>query len=323
MLSPMTARADEFLSNISVAYNGPAHTDEQMFPVVPVDKQSDLFVKFSKQHFQDEPDALTPGADANDIEVDLDARGYYYADGHGYNIGIPDALLANADPSVELEVEFTEKITEKIRLRKERNLASLFTTTNITQNTTLSGTSQWSDNTNSDPILAVETQKETVQQATGLLPNTFQISRPVFRALRNHPKIIDRIKYTQKPPLKVEQLAEAFEVDKIVLSESLYKTSNRGQTDALGYVWGKNALLAYVPDRPGKREAALGYTFCWILRGSGGPPGVDMRNSGQGGVLIKKWREEGKDSNMMGIRFYYQQQFIDANCGYLFVNAVA
>lgn len=322
MLSPMTTRADEFLSNISVAYKGPDHTDEELFPVVPVDKQSDLFPKFSKQHFQDEPDALTPGADANDIEVDLDARGYYYADGHGYNIGMPDPLMANADPSVELEIEFTEKITEKIRLRKERNLAGLISATNIAQNTTLSGTSRWDDYTNSDPILAVETQKETIQQSTGLLPNTFQMSRPVFRALRNHPKIIERIKYTQKPPLNKEQLAEAFEIDRIVLSESLYKTTNRGQLDALGYIWGKNACLAYVPARPGKREAALGYTFVWILRQAGGPPGVDMRKSGGGGIIVKKWREEGRDSNMMGIRFYYQQQFIDSNCAYLWISAV-
>ncbi len=323
MLTPMTAHVDELLSNVSVAYEGPEHIDEDLFPVVPVDKQSDLFVKYSKQHFLDEPDALTPGSDANDIEVDLDARGYYYADGHGYNLRIPDALMENADPGVELEIENTEKITEKIRLRKERNLAAAISTTNITQNTTLSGTSQWSDYVNSDPILAVETQKETVQQATGKLPNVFQMSRPTFRALRNHPKVLDRIKYTTKPPLNTTQLAEAFEVDKIVLGESLYNTVHRGQTDSLGYVWGKNALLAYVPPRPAKREVALGYTFCWILRGAGGPPGTDMRKSGGGGILIKKWRDEGKDSNMLGIRFYYVQQFIEANCGYLWVNAVA
>ncbi len=322
MLTTMTSHVDEFLSNVSVAYVGPAHTDEDLFPIVPVDKQSDLFVKYSKQHFLDDDDALTPGADANDIEVDLDTRGYYYADGHGYNLRIPDALKAGSDPAVEIDIENTEKITEKIRLRKERNLAGLISTTNISQNTTLSGTSQWSDYTNSDPILAVETQKETIQQATGKLPNVFQISRPTFRALRNHPKVLDRIKYTTKPPLNTTQLAEAFEVDKIVLSESLYDTVHRGQTDSLGYVWGKNALLAYVPSRPGKREVALGYTFCWILRTAGGPPNTDMRKGG-GGVLIKRWRDEGKDSDMMGIRFYYVQQFIEANCGYLWVNAVA
>lgn len=326
MITSMTTHIDVALSNVSVAYENPDHIDEQLFPVVPVDKQSDLYIKYSKQHFLDEPDALTPGADANDIEVDLDARGYYYADGHGYNLKLPDAIAANADPAFELDIENTEKITEKIKLRKERNLAGMITSTNITNNATLSGTSQWSDYTNSDPIPVVDQQKETIQQATGQLPNVLQMSRPVFRTLRNHPKIIDRVKYTgdgARKALNEQQLADAFDVEKVVVGQSLYNTVDRGQADSLGYVWSKNTLLAYVPNRPAKRTVALGYTFVWILRSAGGPPGVDMRKSGGGGLIVKKWREEGKDANMLGVRFYYAQQIVDANCGYLWINSVA
>jgi hypothetical protein len=322
MLTPMTAHVDQAMTNISVAYQNLAHIDEEIFPVVPVDKQSDLFFQFSKQHFLDEPDDLSPGADANDIEVDLDSRGYYYADGHGYNIAIPDPLAANADPGADLDIEFTEKITEKILLRKERNAAGLIVVGNIAQNATLAGTSQWSDYQNSDPVNAIETQKETIQGATGLLPNRLQISRPVFRALRNHPRIIERFKYTVKPPINLEQLAEVLEIEKIILGESLYNTT-RGRADALTYTWGRNALLFYRPPAPGKRVAALGYTFCWIVRPDGGPGGVDLRESGRGGMLVKRWRAEGKDSTMLGIRFYYAQQFIDTHCGFLWVNAVA
>lgn len=326
MLSPMTAHVDEALTNISVAYTGPAHVDEQIFPVVPVDKQSDLFFKFSKQDFFADLDALTPGADANDIEIDLDARGYYFADGHGYNYMIPDALMANADSGAELDIEFTKKITEKISLRKEVNLAGLINTTNITQNQTPTAPNKWSDYENSDPILAVETQKETIQQATGLSPQDYRllINRPVFRTIRNHPRIIERIKYVQKGnPLTLDQLAEAFEIKEVVLAESLQQTAAyRGRADALSYVWGNNALLYYRPEQPGKRTAALGYTFVWIQRGSGGPEGLDMRASGKGGLLVKRWRVEGRDQTGLGIRFYYTQQFIDTNCGYLFNSVI-
>lgn len=321
--TPMTVHADNFLSNISVAYQGPPHIDEELFPVVPVSSQSDFFPKFSKQQFQDDIDTMAPGAAANDIEVDLEARGYYFADGHGYNLGIPDALVTNADPAVDLEIENTEKITGKIRLRKERNLAAMITTGNITQNATLSGTSRWDDYVNSDPVLAVEGYKETIQKSTGLSPSDFalQMSRPVFRALRNHPRIIDRFKYTVKPPLNLEQLAEVFEVKKIVLGESLYKTTLRGQTDTLDYVWGKQALLYYSPQNPGKRTPALGYTFMWTVRTEGGAPGMALEEGG-GATIIKRWREEGKDSTMLGIRVYYGQQFIDANCGFLIASAI-
>ena len=72
----------------------------------------------------------------------------------------------------------------------ETEVAAGITTSTITNNTTLSGTSQWSDYTNSDPIAAIDDAKESVRKASAKKPNSIFMSRPVFVKLKRHPKVI-------------------------------------------------------------------------------------------------------------------------------------
>ncbi len=325
MITPSTVHVDQALSQISVAYTNPAFVAEELFPVVPVDKQHDVYFKFSKQHFRARPDAHASGADVNEIEIDLDARQSYFCDGHALDLAIPDPLKANADPGADLDIETTLKVVEMVRLNEEINAAAQLTAANITQNSTLAGTSQWSDYVNSDPIAEVEKQKETIQQTTGMLPNRLLLSRPVFRTLRNHPRIIDRIKYTVTPPLSTQQLADAFEVEKIVLAQGLKNTATMGQLDSLSYIFGKNALLFYRPPQPGKRVVSLGYTFVWMVRvGPSGDMTGDLRpEMSTGGFIVRRYRWERRRAEILGVDFYYAQALIEANCGYLWLSAVA
>ncbi len=303
---------DQALTQISVAYRNPAFVAEELFPVVPVQKQNDLFFRFSKQHFKVENDSYRPGTHATRLEVDLDNRGSYRCDGHALELPIPDELRENADPGAQLEVEFTEKLTQAILLAEENNTQGKISTTNIPQNTTLSGTSQWSDYVNSDPVPTVESAKETIQQATGALPNRLFLPRPVFRTLRNHPRIIDRVKYTgtgARRQLTPEDLADVFDVEKVVVPAALKQTVNRGQADSLTYIWGKIALLYYTPDKPSLRTPAFGYAFLWVGLGAA--------------YQVKRWREEGEDSEIIKVKKYYDLKIVEPNVAYLWQNAIA
>lgn len=327
MITTNQVHVDTALSNLSVAYTNPDFVfRDEVFPIVPVDKRSDIFFKFSKQHFRQVVDTAAPGADPNEINVDLDARGIYYCDGHKLNLPTPDEVNENADPGADLDVENTLKLTSAVRLNEEINGAAMLSTTNITQNTTLSGTSQWSDFTNSDPFLVIDQAKTTIRNATGLAPNRLLIPEAVFLVIRNHPKLIDRVKYTGtglRMPLTADELGQAFGVEKVVIAAGLKQSVVEGRADALTSIWGKNVLLYYRAPNPGKRIATLGYTFMWMVT-----PGQNGRltgnlNSPNGGFLIKRWREEGRDVDDMGIRYYYDQRIIEAKAAYLWVNAIA
>jgi hypothetical protein len=301
---------DEALTQISVAYRNQAFVAEEVMPVVPVMKKNDVFFRFSKQHFRSYMDAYSAGQRAQQIEVDLDSRGFYMADGHALEDSITDDERDQADPGAQLEVEKTEKLTNIIALNEEIHLfTSIITPGNITQNSTLSGTAQWSDYINSDPVGEVLLQRRTVQQQIGDFPNYLLMSQPVMDTLANHPRILDRVKYTAngaRNQLDEQDLARVFKVDKVLVSAALYQTSNEGEADNLGYIMGKNAMLFYRPPRPGLRVPTFGYTFFWAKRS---------------GVL--RWRELSLESDFIRVKKYYAQQVIAPSAAYLWVNAIA
>lgn len=327
MITPNQVHVDEALSNVSVAYENPDFVfQKEVFPVVPVDKQSDVFFRFSKQHFRQYPDSKRPGMDVNELPIDLDSRGFFMCDGHALDYPQPDELAANADPGADLDIETTLKTTAAIRLNEEIYGAALLTTGNIAQNTTLSGTSQWSDFGNSDPFTVIDQKKTTIEQSTGLIPNRLLMSRYTFLTIRNHPKLLDRVKYTGtgvRGPLTPDQLAEAFDVEKVVIGAGLKQANPEGRADSLSYIHGKNVTLYYKPPRPGKRTAALGYTFVWMIRVDiqGKMVGDLVQNTG--GFLVRRYRWERRRSDVIGVEYFYDQHIIEANCAYLFVNAVA
>jgi hypothetical protein len=301
---------DEALTQISIAYRNQAFVAEEVLPVVPVMKKNDVFFKFSKQHFRAYKDAYAAGQRAQQIEVDLDARGFYMADGHALEDSITDDEREQADPGAQLEVEKTEKLTNIIALVEEINFFNnVVNTTVITQNQTLSGTSQWSDYVNSDPVAEVLKERRLVQQQIGEFPNTLLLSQPVLDTLANHPRILDRVKYTAngaRNQLDEQDLARVFKVERVLVSAALYQTSNEGEADNLGYIMGKNALLFYRPPRPGIRVPTFGYTFFWAKRS---------------GVL--RWRELSLESDFIRVKKFYSQQVVAPNAAYLWVNATA
>lgn len=301
---------DQALTDVSIAYKNPAFVAEEVFPVVPVRKKNDVFFKFSKQHFRAYKDAYRAGQRAQQIEVDLDSRGFYMADGHALDVTIDDDEREQADPGAQLEIEKTEKCTEVIKLNQENKLFSeILTTGNITQNVTLSGPDQWSDFDNSDPVTEVLTRKQTIQQQIGVMPTTLLISRPVFDKLRNHRVILERIKYTGQgawAQLSAQALAEVFELERVLVSEALKQSVPEGRADALAYMMSKDALLFYRPARPGLRVPAFGYTFFWASRSG-----------------VKRWREEGIEADFLRVKKYYDMRIVAANAAFLWKNAVA
>jgi len=127
--------------------------------------------------------------------------------------------------------------------------------------------------------------------------------------LANHPRILDRVKYTAngaRNQLDEQDLARVFKVEKVLVAAALYQTSNEGEADNLGYIMGKNAMLFYRPPRPGLRVPSFGYTFFWAKRS---------------GVL--RWRELSLESDFIRVKKYYAQQVIATNAAYLWVNATA
>jgi hypothetical protein len=171
-----------------------------------------------------------------------------------------DPLELSQAPEAQVRAMKVAKLANIIMLRRELDVAAQLTSTSVmTSNTTLSGTSQWSDFTNSDPITAIMAQADALPRR----PNTFIAGRDVISKLRTHTKILTAIQYTQTGGMApLTALADLFEVDRIIVGDAFKDTAAENLTAVKTRIWGKDAILCYVdpsPPSPLMDQPTLGY----------------------------------------------------------------
>ena len=281
--------------------------------MVPVRKQSDKYYicDSERETFRQSDDRRAPGTAANEVNFSLSTDSYYCED-HALTSAIPDEERENADPVIQPNIDRTEFLRAKIDLNKEIELAGMLTSTSvITQSTTLTSTGQWS-HADSNPITAVETAKATIMASVQEMPNTLVLPYEVYAKVRLHAAVVARVAYGSVGTVNEQILAQIFDVERVLVPRAFKNTAAPGQTASMAYVWGKNALLCYVPPRPALKQVSLAYTFGW----SGAPGSVD-------GNRVELWREERRKADVVRVQRYYDQKVIAAGAAYLWKAAVA
>ena len=109
---------------------------------------------------------------------------------------------------------------------------------------TLSGTAQWSDQTNnvSNPLANIETGKEAIRAGTGKRPNVGVMGPAVWSSLKYHPILRDYTKYTGREVATLGILSELTEIPNWYVGDAIF--SNDAGT-VLSDCWGKDVVLAY------------------------------------------------------------------------------
>jgi hypothetical protein len=264
---------DAILTNISVAYLQRAESfiADKVFPVVPVDKQSDKYFVYSKNDWlRDEARVRTDGTESVGSGYNITTDNYY-ADVFAIHKDIGDQTRANADAPINVDREAAEFVTHRLLTRREIQFVNDFMTTSkwatdvtgVAASPTTGQTVQWSDYTNSDPIEDIEAGKAQILSTTGLEANTLVLGYDVFRRLKNHPDLVDRIKYTSSQTITEDMLARMFDIERVLVSKSVKATNAEGATAAYSFTTGKTALLAHVAPNPGILTPSAGYTFSW------------------------------------------------------------
>jgi hypothetical protein len=316
------------LTNVAISFmqKPEAFVADRVFPNIPVAKQSDLYRVYPRDAFyRDEMEKVAPGTRSKAIGYELSSDSYF-CHVWGLNHPIPDQVRANADADVNLELNATKLLTGKAMLNREISWAASYFTTGIwTSNRNgvasgeVLGTSvrHWSD-PNSTPVEDIRRAKQAMQLLTGLMPNKLTLGREVYDALVDHPDIIDRVKYatsTTENPAKVNRrtLAALFEIDEILIMDSVRNTAKEGQTLSLSRIGGKHALLTYSPPAASTEEPSAGYTFSWT-----GYMGATAQ-----GARILRYRDQPIKSDVVEIEQAYAQKVTAADLGYFFNGIVA
>ena len=218
----------------------------------------------------------------NEVQFGATEVGGFVKD-YGLDDLVPNEDLNSAPPGYDPLGRAVEGTSELIALDREKRVADLvFNTATYpaANRATLSGTSQWSDYTNSDPYSAIMAARDGM-----LMPfNTGIIGRLAWSKLRVHPKITAALapssngnsstSNAQGAPATLQAVADLLELDRILVGESWVNTAKPGQTASLARIWGKHMALLHLNPIASIRGNAItfGYTAEYGNRVSGSIP---------------------------------------------------
>jgi hypothetical protein len=264
---------DTVLSNISVAYiQDPAnYIARQIFPIVGVEKQSGIYFTYDKDAWlRDEAKKRAPGTESAGSGYKT-SQDNYFCDVWALHKDVDEQVIANATPPLDPKGDAARYIASRLLLSQELDFANTYFKagvwandfTGVAASPTGNQFIQFNDYTNSDPILAVDTMKETVSSKTGFEVNTMVMGKLVWNQLKNHPDILDRVKYTDARAITTDILARYFEVDRVIVAKGLVNTAKEGAAASTSYIYGKGLFMCYSAPSAGLLNPSAGYTFSW------------------------------------------------------------
>lgn len=318
---------DQVLSAFSLAYmqSDQEFVATKIFPIVPVQKQSDKYATFQKGDFnRDAMKKRAPGTESSGGGWKVDTDNTYFCDVYAHHKDIDDQTRANADSWANLDKATSEWLARIALIKKEKDFVSTYMaggvwTTDWDGVSSAPGSNQvlqWNDDA-STPVEDVRSLKRAVQLASMVRPNVAAMGRKVFDDLLDHPDIMDRLKYGQTPGAPAmanrEKLAALFELDAIYVMDAIENIAEEGQTASMSFIGGNDFLLAYRPPTLSTMSMMSGATFVW----NGFKPGF------QGGQGIKQFRMENLESDRYEIQGTWDQKLVCADAGGFIDSVVA
>ncbi|MBL0142655.1 MAG: major capsid protein [Betaproteobacteria bacterium] len=291
-------------------YRNKSTIADDVMPRVTVNKQAFKYFKHTLADGFTIPDTKVARASApNRVEFTATETTDQTVD-YALDDSIPFEDIENSSPGMNPQGKATEYISNLIALDREVRVATAaFTAGNYAggNQSTLSGTSQWSDFTNSDPISAILTAMDSMV----MRPNVMVLGQAVWTKLSTHPKLVKAFYGTSADTGIVtrEFIRQLFELDGLFVGQSWYNTARKGQTATLARAWGKHCSLIYRDNLASvDRGTTWGLTAQYGSRVAGS---FEDRDVGmRGGVRVRAGESV--------------KEVITANdLGYLFVNAVA
>lgn len=266
------------LTDASLAYwqDDDSFIADKVFLPLPSQLQAGTIWEWDKGFFlRNEMEARAPNAESAGVGMKLNSIAYslmVYALHHD----IEEQRSANEMDPISSDDAAVLLLTQQCKQFREIQIKSIAFGTGIwTGQTDQVGVAsgpganqfvQW-DASGSDPIKNVATWQSAVKTATGIRPNVLGMGRQVWDALKTNAQILDRIKYSSNnsnPAIVTRQaVASLFELDEILISDVTKVTSVENQTNAFGYVIGKECLLYYRPRVPARNMPSAGYTMNW------------------------------------------------------------
>ena len=291
---------DPVLTKLAQGYHNLELIGEVLMPTVEIDKEAGKIPKFGRLAFRlpstvrnlrGTSNRLDP-EDITAIDVALEEHDVEYAiDYREEN----EAIFALR----QFALNTTQDV---IALGREKEVATLAldeSKYDAGNKVTLSGTSKITSK-QADIFAMFDTGIRAVKRAIGRKPNVCVIAGDVWAALKEHPAVIEKLKYSQVAIVTPEVFAKLIGIDTVKIGEAVYEESSQ-----LKDIWSDAIVLAYVAPRSAERkgtvyEPSYGYT---VRR--------------QGGLFVDTYKENGGKIEVIRTTDIHKPHLLGASAGYL------
>ena len=306
---------DQPLTEILINYRPTGMIADQVLPIVPVMKQSDLFYEFAQGDLWRIPDTVrAPLTKSKMVGFNISSS-TYFAKNYALAAGVAIEDAVNADAALRLRESKGRFILDLLTLDWENRLAALvINTSNVGTVATVS--SLWSDHSNSDPVADFDAAIARIRDATGYLPTHAVIGWRAWQDLKRNSTLRALIfpapGATQPTAglLSTTQVANVFDLQQVLIGGTMRNTAAEGLDLTLADVWGPHVFLYYSPGMPSRETPAYGYSFRWTGPGianlSVEDLGFDKRLKG----------------NILDVGFYQDEKVTGSNFGTVIASVV-
>lgn len=301
--TPSDAHVDQILSNISVMYRNQNYIGDMVAPFVETMNESNKYYLFSKA------DSLRSTADKRAAGTSSKRHGFavstdtYFCEEVADSTMLEDETRENADAVLRMETNKVNFVTDKVLLKFEQDVASTITTNSNWGSNYSTPTNLWDDYTNSDPIADFETAIGTVEDNTGMLVNKIVISKNVWKILKHHPQLLERMSSNSVKSASVDLLKSIFDIQNIEIGNTTINTANLGQTASYSNIWENDVWVGHVATTPAPETPTAIYTFVW-------PQNGQIRG-------VRTWRDEDIHSDIYEAFMRYDVKIVGSDLGYL------
>jgi len=322
---PSEMHVDKFLTDLSIGYFQQAmnFVAGKVFPIVPVNKASDLYPIFDRSYFwRDELKVRPLGGEAPRVGYSITQDSYNALEWSVAHT-IDDRVRANADDPLNPDRAAANLLTQQALVHLDRVWAANFFTTSL-WGTDRQGVAaaptypeflQWND-ASSDPIGDIRRSSYAIASQTGFKPNTLVIGTDAYQALVDHPDIVGRIQYSQTGIVTPQLLSVLFDLDQVIVPMSVQNSAAEGAAASYGFIHAADqALLCYSAPSPGIDQPSAGYHFAW----TGLIPG---EMNAMGGV-VQRMRDEMRFSDYLVLRMAYDMKLVATDLGVFFYDVIA
>lgn len=303
---------DPILTNMLVGYMqaDARFLAGRLAPTVMVDKDSGTYFIFTKKYwFFDNLQARAPGGSFPDLNLGVESTTYTTFQYAGA-FPLPEEVAANSQVPMDLLQAGLRMLAQSSLIRKEVALAADFWANGVWGTTDNNSTTDWDDFAAGDPVNDVLTASRTISNNTGMDPNTLAVGYIVDQALKLHPDILDRLKYTTAATAQnVEAaLAAIFGKSNYWVGKSTYSNTNESAAFSATAIIDDDALVCHVDPAAGLFGATALKTFAWAAGG------------GLGG--IRRYTDEAHDTERLKHKEQWDQKAVATDLGYLFLDCV-